>query len=80
MICIEFTVKTKTELTNTFLVDVINSKIKRIHDGKKTVDAKWFPYQELQGSGKVGESLTIVWKNGKRLKSLPLVSVSFPKI
>lgn len=81
MIGLELVLKTKVGGTNTFLVDVVNQKLRRIHDGEKALlETKWWPYHEIQGQAKPGETVTIVWNDKKTTKSLPVVSVSFPKL
>ena len=80
MTYIELVVKTKTGGQNTFLIDVVNQRLRRIHDGEKPLEeSKWWVYQELKGTAKPGETLTILWRDGKSTKSLPIISCSFPK-
>ena len=54
-------IEINTVQANTWLVDVVNQKIKCVRDAVGVrPQAEWAPYKELKG-GTVGETLTIVW-------------------
>ncbi len=76
MICIEF----ETDSGNTYLIDVVNQKAKRIVvKGSITPDIPWAPYKELKGNGEIGQPMTLVWPDDSECVTTPVKVFRFTK-
>lgn len=81
MIFIEAKLKDpETGNQHTILIDVVNQKMRRIEfNGQPPEESRWWQYKELQGQGKPGETLKIVWLDNLTTDSYPIESLKFTK-
>lgn len=74
MILLEFS----TESGSTYLVDVVNCKLKRlvVHN-KPQSNPEWYEYKKLVGTGVIGTPMQIVWNEHQVSGTTPVKALRF---